>query len=448
MTEYTVTGLSRLLQSRELDAVALTEHFIDRITACADRAVFTSTSFERARQEAASSAARYREGRQRGPLDGVPICWKDLIDMAGLPTTAASAVYRYATPAATDACIVRNLANAGMVSIGKTNLSEFAYSGLGLNPHFGTPHNPASRDVPRAPGGSSSGAAVAVAAGLVPAAIGTDTGGSIRIPAAFNGLVGFKSSEGRIDKTGVFPLSTTLDTIGVLARSVTDCMMLDRALRGLAATTEVHPIPLAGLRLLVPENIVFDEIEAEVLDNFLASLERLKQAGARVSWRTVPQFEQLRILNARHGSIAAAEAYHRHRQLVDGPRSTDIDPAVLQRILGGAAMSAFDLVSLQQARVELQRALWAAAGDALLVMPTVAHVAPPLAPLEADLNYFAEVNLKTLRNTMLGNMLDLCGLALPNGVGHAQMPTGILFNAQAGREDFLLRAGIAISEVL
>jgi aspartyl-tRNA(Asn)/glutamyl-tRNA(Gln) amidotransferase subunit A len=379
----------------------------------------------------------------------VPVAWKDLVDVEGLPTTAGSAIYRDAPPALRDAPIVRNLAAAGMVTLGKTNLSEFAYSSLGLNPHFGTPLNPRSSDVPRVPGGSSSGSAVAVAAGLVPVSIGTDTGGSVRTPAAFNGVVGFKTSEQWIDGEGVFPLSRTLDTIGVFAHDVADCLLLDLALRGLEAPS-LAPLatPLASLTLVAPENAILDEVEPEVRQNFIASLERAAAAGVRVRWQPVPELTQLRELIARHGNIAAAEGYQFHRELLESPRHAQIDVTVHKRLMSGKTMSSADFDALQHGRAALQRALWATLGDALLVMPTVPHVAPPIAPLAADPDEFARVNLKTICNTSLGNLLNTCGLALPNGLGAARMPTSLLLSAPARHEARLLQAGIALASII
>ncbi len=445
----TAAELGHLLHDRKVDARELTDYFVERIETGANARVFTSTCFERARREAAQSAARYRAGQPLGPLDGVPVAWKDLIDIEGLATTAGSAIYRDAPPAPHDAPIVRNLAAAGMVTLGKTNLSEFAYSALGLNPHFGTPLNPRASDVPRVPGGSSSGSAVAVAAGLVPVAIGTDTGGSVRTPAAFNGVVGFKTSEQWIDTDGVFPLSRTLDTIGVFAHNVADCYLLDLALRGLKAPSFApDATPLASLTLVAPENAILDEVEPEVRRNFIASLERAAAAGVRVRWQPVPELTQVRELIARHGNIAAAEGYQSHRELLESPRRAQIDVTVYKRMMGGKTMSAADLDALQHGRVALQRSLWATLGDALLVMPTVPHVAPPIAPLAADPDVFARVNLKTICNTLLGNMLNTCALALPNGLGAAQMPTSLSLSAPAAHEARLLRAGVGLMPII
>lgn len=433
-----------MLHRRELDAIEVTEHCIERIGR--SHSVFVSTCFDRARREAAASARRHREGTPLGPLDGVPIAWKDLFDVEGTPTTAGSALYREAPAAMVDAPVVRHASRAGMVTLGKTNLSEFAYSALGLNPHFGTPPNPCARDAARVPGGSSSGSAAAVAAGLVPLSIGTDTGGSVRTPAAFNGLVGFKASAQRFDRRGLFPLSPTLDTIGVLARSVDDCMLVDRVLRGLEARPGLPaPADVPPLNIVAPTNVLVDEMEPEVRANYQASLQRLEAGGARVSWRHVPQIDGIRSLVARHGNIAAAEAYWLHHDVLAGPRAAEIDPTVRRRILAAKGMSAYDFVALQQGCIRLGRSLWESLDGALLATPTVPHVAPLLAPVEADADLFASVNLKTITFTLLGSMLGSTGLALPNGAGAAGMPTSILFSAAPGDEDRLLCAGLALS---
>jgi aspartyl-tRNA(Asn)/glutamyl-tRNA(Gln) amidotransferase subunit A len=442
--ELDASELGRLLHSRDLDPVEVAEHFIDRVAR--SESVFISTCFDRALREAAESARRHRTGTSLGALDGVPVAWKDLVDVEGTPTTAGSAVYRDASLAQADAPIVSHASRAGMVTIGKTNLSEFAYSALGLNPHFGTPLNPRARDLPRVPGGSSSGSAVSVAAGLVPVAIGTDTGGSVRTPAAFNGVIGFKASAQRFDKRGVFPLSPTLDTLGVLARSVSDCVLVDQVLRGkrtdpaACAATEFR-----DLKIVAPSNVLRDEMEPEVRANYLATLERLASLGVRVSQQHVPQLDEIRSLVVRHGNIAAAEAYWLHREIVEGPRFSEVDPTVRRRILAAASMSAYDFIALQQGCLRLGRAMWASLDGALLATPTVPNVAPELAPIADDLDLFAAVNLKTIRFTLLGSMLGSTGLAVPNGLGAAEMPTSILFSAPSGEEDRLLSAGLALA---
>ncbi len=266
--EADALAMADAFASGSSDPVKALEETLARVAAVDD--VFISLCSARAFREAHSSAARWKAGQPASKLDGVPVAWKDMFDVAGSPTTAGAAVRRDITPALLDANVVGLLAKAGMVSVGKTNLSEFAYSGLGLNPHFGTPHNPVGLDQPRIPGGSSSGSAVAVAAGIVPIAMGTDTAGSIRIPAAFNGLVGVRSSCRRYSREGVFPLAHTLDSVGPLTRSVRDALAIDDILCGRTKSTSLIPHSLAGRRFWVDQAVLDDaRVEPAVRDNLL-----------------------------------------------------------------------------------------------------------------------------------------------------------------------------------
>ena len=265
LSKQSALSIGKALAAGETTPIKLTEYLLEQIDNQTSP-VFLNVTAGRALREAAAASERLKAGKSNSRLDGVPIAWKDLIDMQGEITTAGSDFYRNAAPASHDAPIVTNAAVAGMVSLGKTNLTEFAYSGLGLNPHFGTPVNPHSGEAPRSPGGSSSGSGVAVASGLVPCAIGTDTGGSVRVPAAFNGIVGYKSSEKRIDSTGVFTLSRTLDTVGPLGRSVADCAALDAILRGVAYRGAKAP-KVQGQRFFVPEGVALDELDQAVADS-------------------------------------------------------------------------------------------------------------------------------------------------------------------------------------
>ena len=307
--------IGRRIAKGGLDPVEVAEFFLDRIERGRENRSFIVVTRKRALEEASASRARHREGRAAGPLDGVPIAWKDLVDMAGERTTAI-ALCADSAPKQRDAPIVENLDAAGMVALGKTNLSEFAFSALGLNPHFGTPRNPRDPGTPRIAGGSSSGAAVAVSGGLAPCAIGSDTGGSIRAPASFCGIVGFKTSEGRIDKQGVFPLSRTLDTIGPLAHTVEDCVLIDMALRG-QSDAPLRPIDLSGVEFVVPDKTGIDDADAAVEANLETTLNRLAAAGAKVTSRPIPQIGAMRALTAQFGSMVAIEAYAEHRAIFD-----------------------------------------------------------------------------------------------------------------------------------
>lgn len=409
--------------------------------------LFICLTEERAMAEARDSDARWDAGAPLGPLDGVPVVWKDLFDVQGTPTTAASATRRNAPPASQDAVAVQRLAACGCISLGKVGLTEFAYSGLGLNPHFGTPINRASQDGHRAPGGSSSGSAVAVAAHIACIGMGTDTGGSVRVPAAFNRLVGFKPSIGHFDKRGIFPLSATLDVPGPIAHTVQDCAWVDAALRGQPLQPLV-PSAVAGLAFVVPTNLMFDGIEPEAQAAFDQLAQRLREAGAQIRLEAFPAFDEFTALTARHGTIAAAEAYVWHQDLADGPLAQAIDRRVLARLARGKTMTALDILTLQAARARLVRECAEQLGDAWMLSPTVVHVAPLVAPLEADDALFHSTNLRTLQNTLPGNFLDLCGVSLPMGKGAAGMPLGALISGVAGSEDALLAAAAGVEQLL
>ncbi|HEY1452371.1 MAG TPA: amidase family protein, partial [Roseiarcus sp.] len=329
LEQQSAAEIGRLIAAGGLDPVEVAEFFLDRIERDRENPSFILVTRERALKEAAASRKRHRERRPAGPLDGVPVAWKDLVDMAGERTTAGSALFADSAPKQNDAPIVANLCAAGLLALGKTNLSEFAFSALGLNPHFGTPRNPRDAVTPRIAGGSSSGAAVAVAGGLAPCAIGSDTGASIRAPASFCGIVGFKTSEGRIDKRGVFPLSRTLDTIGPMAHTVQDCVLIDMALRR-QSHTSVHPLDLGGVEFVVPDKTGIDDAEAAVAANLETVMKRLGAAGAKVTSRPVPSIGALRALSAQYGSLIEMEAYAEHRAVFDSDDARRMDRRVVR----------------------------------------------------------------------------------------------------------------------
>ncbi len=444
-----------------LDATAMAETFasgsgdpvqaLEHALAMAEQVdhVFISLCIDRARREARASAARWKAGQPLSRFDGVPLAWKDLFDVAGSVTSAAAAVRRNVSASLLDATSVGLLTRAGMVSVGKTNLSEFAYSGLGLNPHFGTPHNPHGTDQPRIPGGSSSGSAVAVASGIVPIAMGTDTAGSIRIPAAFNGLVGFRSSCKRYSRDGVFPLAHTLDSLGPLTRSVRDVLTIDDILRGRSQATSLVPRSLAGQRFWADEAVIFDErVEPAVRDNLMRCLSRLKHAGALIDLRPSPVFQATLKLIEQQGWLGSAEAFALHQPLLDSEAADQLDPRVRRRLEAARSFPASRLINLYSAREALQQQLIDELDGAILITPSVAHVAPPLAPLETDDELFVRTNLATLRLTMPGSLLNLPGVSLPCGRDAQGMPTGLLLSAPPGEDSRLLRAALAVEAAL
>jgi aspartyl-tRNA(Asn)/glutamyl-tRNA(Gln) amidotransferase subunit A len=438
--------LGRLIAKGRLDPVEVAEFFLGRIESDRDNPSFILVTRKRALEEAEASRKRRREGRAAGPLDGAPIAWKDLVDMAGERTTAGSALFASSPPKEKDAPIVTNLAAAGMVALGKTNLSEFAFSALGLNPHFGTPRNPRDPATPRVAGGSSSGAAVAVAGGLAPCAIGSDTGGSIRAPASFCGIVGFKTTEGRIDKQGVFPLSRTLDTIGPLAHTVEDCVMIDMALRG-QSRTSVRPINLSGVEFVVPDKSGIDDVDAAVAANLDGAMKRLAAAGAKIKSKPIRAIDAMRALSAQFGSMVAIEAYAEHRAIFESPDAKRMDQRVLRRAMGGR-VSERDATNFQRGREELIAALTDELKGALLVLPATPMTAPAIGPLERDDELFRVTNLRAIHYTFLGNLFRMCGLALPSGTDAKGLPTGVQFLAPGGNDEHLLSVGLSMESAL
>jgi aspartyl-tRNA(Asn)/glutamyl-tRNA(Gln) amidotransferase subunit A len=443
-----IAQLSVLIQSGQLDPRDLAARTFDDIAAYPDQTIFLQLTEERARREAEASRRRIKEGRSLGALDGIPIAWKDLFDLKGMPTPAGSVVLADAAPAARDADVVANLARAGMVSVGRVNMSEFAFSGLGINPHYGTPANPRATDGHRLPGGSSSGSAVAVAAGLVPVAMGTDTGGSIRIPAAFNGIVGYKGTRGRHGMGGVFPLATSLDSLGPLTRTVADAVQIDAAMRGRIAP-DITAADFHGQDVIVPETVIFDGIEPEVAAAFEAGLKRLEKGGARIRRMAFPVFSQIFALMAEYGPLVTAEAYALHRQRLSGGAAERMDPRVVARCRLGEKTSMPDYIAILEARARLIAEVADVVGDrAVIVTPTLPHVAPLVEPLIDDFDGFVKMNGHTLRNTLLGNFLDWCGVSLPCGTGAHGMPAGLLISGLPHRDEQVLALSLTAERLL
>ncbi|WP_249976315.1 amidase [Vreelandella olivaria] len=397
--------------------------------------------FERSARAEAAAADRLRtDGVPAGQLAGLPIALKALFDVAGEVTHAGSQGWQPA--AERDAVIVARLRREGAVLTGHTNMTEFAYSGLGLNPHYGTPDNPLAPG--RIPGGSSSGSAVAVALGMAAAAIGTDTGGSVRIPAAFCGLVGFKPTQARVPRQGVLPLSDSLDSIGPIARSVTCCARLDAVLAGQPCQPLIA-LPLKGRRFVVPSDYMLDGMEATVENAFTRSLTLLSEAGATLIEAPAPVLASLPEL-MEGGGFTAAESYYLHRQWLH-EHGDRYDPRVRSRIEKGAALSAADYLELLQRRRERQHQAdaWLAEFDGLLA-PTVPVAPPRLEEVASDEEY-ARLNLLVLRNPTVANLLDLCAITLPN---HApgELPCGLMLVGRNGTDATLLRQALAIEETI
>ena len=383
-------------------------------------------------------------GRAPGPLAGIPFCVKDLADIAGQPTPAGSKVLAGAAPATANAPVVQRAMDAGLVVMGRTNMTEFAFSGLGINPHYDTPRSPWDRATGRIPGGSSSGTAVAVADGMAYAGLGTDTGGSCRVPAAMCGIVGYKPTARRVPITGILPLSTSLDSVGPLANSVACCAAVDAIFAGVALP-DLKPLPLAGLRLAVPSNYMLDGLDAEVAATFSRALARLSAAGARVTHVAFAALDAIPAANAT-GGITAPEAWAWHRKLI-AAKADGYDPRVLKRIMGGERMGAADYIDVLGARASIIARFDAetAPYDAL-VMPTCALVPPAIAALDDEAEY-TRVNMLQLRNTAAGNFLDRCAISLPcHRPGDA--PVGLMLMGETMGDARLFAIAAAVEEII
>ncbi len=395
--------------------------------------------------EAAEAMDRLREIKAApSPFAGIPVSIKDLFDIRGQVTRAGSRALEDSAPAEADAAVVARLRRAGFVVIGRTNMTEFAYSGIGINPHYGTPKSVWRREVGHVPGGSSSGAAVSVADRMAHGALGTDTGGSCRIPAAFNGIVGFKPTQRRVPPAGGVPLSSTLDSFGPLARTVGCCAVLDAVLAG-EPIVPLQPRPIRGMRLAVPTTVALDGLEDEVARTFERALETLSRQGALIERIAVPEFLDIGVMNAK-GGFAAAESYAWHRYLI-ASHGDVYDPRVHIRILRGEGISAADYIDLVAERKSLvARAAARLAPYDALVMPTTANTPPRIADL-ADDNAFTKANLLALRNCTLINMIDGCAISLPCH-REGEVPAGLMLASSGGADRRIFELAAAMETAI
>ncbi len=442
----TLEELACELASGRTTSRALVEECLARATDDAGEGarVFTHLDSESALLAADAMDRLRKAGAPLSRYAGIPVSIKDLFDIEGQVTCAGSVVLRDAPPASADATAVARLRRAGFVVVGRANMTEFAYSGLGINPHYGTPLNPWRRDQGHVPGGSSSGAAVSVTDGMAHAALGTDTGGSCRIPAAFTGLVGFKPTARRVPLHGAFPLSSHLDSIGPIARTVGCCAIVDSIL----SDTPVAPLPprkIDDLRLAVPVGVALKDLDDDVAAAFDAALDRLKAKGVRIDRIPVPEFDEVGSINSK-GGFTAAESYAWHRNLLAKQRDR-YDPRVSIRIERGTEQSAADYIDLLAARASLiERATQRIAPYDAIVLPTVALMPPRISDLEADEAY-GRANLLSLRNCTLINMMDGCAISLPiHKPGEA--PVGLMLAAAAGADQDVLSIAASLEPVV
>ena len=384
-----------------------------------------------------------RAGRSVPPYAGIPVGVKDLFDIKGQVTRAGSAILANAPPAIADAPAIARLKAAGFIAVGRNNMTEFAYSGVGLNPHYGTPRSPYDRGTGRIPGGSSSGAGVAVADGMVPLAIGSDTGGSCRIPASYNGIVGYKPSTGRIPTEGAYPLSKTLDSIGPLARTVECCAVTDAVLAG--DWDGVIQPPRHRLRFAVPRSYFESTIDEDVAAHFDRALGHLGKAGINIEEVKFEELSQLPAINSK-GGISAVEAMLHHRDQI-AAMGDGYDQRVRRRIELGALISAPDYADLLFTRKRL--IAWfnrGMTGFDALVMPTTCNIPPAISALARDEDYL-KLNFLSLRNTFTGNFLDCCGISLPMHK-EAEPPTGFMLMAPHGQDQQIFAAAQVVETAL
>ena len=434
----TAADLGRAIGAGDIDPVALTEVYLDAIDAHEFRdRIYARVTHDRARAEAKAASKRVKAGMRRSALDGVPISWKDLFDTAGTATEAGTALMEGRVPDA-DAEVLKVATAAGLVCLGKTHMSEIAFSGLGLNPITATP--PCVNDHDTVPGGSSSGAGASVAFGLAAGAIGSDTGGSVRIPSAWNDLVGLKTTHGRLSLEGVVPLCLTFDTVGPLCRSVEDTNLFLAALEG-GKPADLAGNSLEGVRLMVLDTIVPDDVRDAPRDAFAGAVAKLQVAGAQIEHRYFSQlFDAFNVA----GNLYAADSYGWWRDLVEA-HPEKMFPQILERVRGGKTVGGADYCAGWNMLRDIRKQYHAetAQFDAV-IMPTAPILPPNAERLLNDDDYYKSENLLALRNTRVANLMDVASITLPTGVPSC----GIMFNGQNGTEEALLRLAAAAERAL
>ena len=451
-----ITTLAAKIRAGTLSPVSLTEALLERIAALDGRLhAFIAVTRDRALAEARAAELALRGGQDLGPLHGIPYAAKDLFDIRGVATTAGTRLLA-GNVAQEDAAVVRRLAGAGMVVVGKTYTVQFAFGGVGINHDQGTPHNP-WHATPHAPGGSSSGSAVAVAAGLVPMALGSDTGGSVRLPAALCGTVGLKTTVGRVSRAGVYPLCWTLDSVGPLTRTVEDAALVYQAIQGVDARDETT-IGIAphdalarlgagvhGLRLALPETLFFDEVDPEVERAVRATADVFRSLGAHVESIKVPEVAEAMSEQKRALAIAAEACVYNARFLDE--HFDELDPVVAHRMIMGRQLSAPDYFGLMRQWAELRRRLAARLADVdALLVPATPMAAGPLVEIDRTRESYALWNGRYLRNTAVGNILNLCGVSLPCGATRGGLPIGLMVYGKPFHEDMALRVARAYEQ--
>ena len=451
-----IAELARRMRTGELSPLALAQALLARIEDLdGSLGAFQLVCPDRALAAARAAEAQLAAGQDLGPLHGIPFAAKDLFDVDGLPTTAGTHLLAE-NIAGADAAVVARLSRAGMVLLGKTKTVQFAYGGAGINRDLGTPHNP-WHQTHHLPGGSSSGSAVSVAAGMAPVALGSDTGGSVRIPAALCGITGLKTTVGQVSRAGVYPLSWSLDSVGPLSRSVEDAALIYQAMQGPDAgddTTHGRPLQdvmshlgdgVEGLRIGIAETVFWDDAHPQVAAAVRAAAEVFAGLGAHVASMEFPAAADAVTLNPR-GLVIAAEAYAVNRRFID-EHFDELDPIVATRMINGRDVTAADYLqtTLDWKRLRLEAVRQLMDVDAVLC-PTTPIPACTLAEADGDMKVYSHKNLMYLRNTAIGNILDLCGLSVPCGLTGDGLPIGLMIYGRPFNEDMVLRIGHAYQQ--
>lgn len=449
----TIVELARALREGSITPTALAGQYLERIEQLdGTLGAFKRVTPERAMAQARAAEAEMSAGLDRGPLHGIPYAAKDLYDVAGVPTTAGCPLLE-SNIAERDCAVVRKLNDAGAILLGKTITVQLAYGGAGINTQQGTPHNPWHRE-PHLPGGSSSGSAVAVATGMAPMALGSDTGGSVRIPAALCGVSGLKTTVGQISRAGVFPLSWSLDSVGPLTRTAEDAALVYRAIAGSdpddESTHEYRPADVvsglhggvSGLRLAFADKVFFDDADDEVAEFVRATGDVFNKLGAHVDSIEFPQARQAMELNP-GGLIIAAEGYTLNRELIDN-HFDELDPVVAFRMVKGAEIPAHEYLKTERKWHALRASTMTRLADVdALLCPTVMIASTPVAEVTQDMKKYGQRNLQCLRNTAIGNILNLCAVTVPCGFTAAGLPVGLMIYGKSFDESMVLRIGNA-----
>jgi aspartyl-tRNA(Asn)/glutamyl-tRNA(Gln) amidotransferase subunit A len=438
--------LAEDLKLNRTSARDLLEQCFEKIadTAGEGSRAFLSVDHNKARAQADAMDLLRKTGSEPSPFAGIPISVKDLYDVKGEVTGAGSKILGSNVPAGQDAPTIARLRQAGFVFIGRNNMVEFAYAGIGMNSHFGTPKSPYDRESGRIPGGSTSGGAVAVADGMAIAALGSDTGGSCRIPAAFCGITGYKPTAFRVPTTGLTPLSFSLDSAGPLANSVDCCAILDALMAG-EDVCENSPVDAKHIRLAIPETMVMDGLDEVVSAAFDRAVATLTNAGVEIVKILFSELAEIQHIN-RLGGFAASESYAWHKNFLEN-RMDEYDPRVGSRIIKGANQSAVDYIELCQERQRvIEMAVKTTNPFDAVIMPTVAIIPPTIEYVDKDEIYFL-TNMMTLRNTSVGNFLDRCSISLPCHK-QGEPPVGFMLTGRHGDDRHLFRISKTVEQVL